>query len=254
MRRACLALLLTLLATAAVAQTPPPEFERVLLPIFLPHPIGGAYGTSWSTNSLLFTDSVNPMRVAAGCNGDPVFCDIQPRTTFPIEAVSPIDTPSHARFLHVERAQADDARFSSCLRHDDTSSVCTPLPVVREREFQPRIVLTFVPLRPNVRAALRVYGATPDATQIQLRMYRLDRLDPFVDEVVTLHPGVPSTDSFDLEPSQYAELNLVARWPQLDAAASVRIEIRTIDPNAKVWALASVTNNETQDVALFRPE
>jgi hypothetical protein len=257
MRRTWLTLLLVVvlvvMAMPAVAQTLPQDFERVLLPIFLPHPIAGAYGTSWSTMSLLFTDSPGAMRVAVGCNEDPRFCDVGPRVSFPLESVSPLDTPSHARFVWVERVQANDARFSSCLRHDDTSIACTPLPVVRESDMRVRIVLPFVPLKSNVRVALRVYGATIDATRIVLRMYRLDRLDPFVDEIVTLDSGTASNDGFHPEPSHYQVLDIVDRWPQLDAATSVRIEITAVDSNARVWAFASVTNNATQEVAVFRP-
>lgn len=253
MRRAAFALL-AILAVPLVAQTTPAEFEPVLLPVFLPHPVPGAYGTSWSTMSLLFTDSARVMRIAPGCDADLIFCDIQPHVSFPLEAVSPVETPSHARFVYVDRAEAGNARFSSCLRHDDNSILCTPLPVVRERDMRARIVLPFVPLRPGVRVALRAFGATPAATQIAVRMYRLDRLDPFVDEVLTLDSGTLSNDGFDIEPSHAQVLDLVAHWPQLDAATSVRIEISTLDPGAKVWAFASVTNNVTQETSVFRPE
>jgi hypothetical protein len=237
MRRSWL-LLAFLITAAAQGQTGPSDFERVLIPIYLPAPVGGAFGAAWSTQTILFADATAPLRIMPGCDGS-MFCDIQPRTSLFLENIDPAQTASHARFVFVARAQAEEARFSVCLRRTDTNAPCEPLPVAREADFKSRIVLPFVPLQNGTRMALRVYGLT--ATSIRLRMYRLDRLDPLVDETELLVPDDPST---------FIVLDPIGRWSQLQVAASVRIEIDSPD---RVWAFASVTNNGTQEVSVFTP-
>ena len=239
-----------LIAAAAYGQTTPPDFERVLVPIYLPQPISGAYGTAWTSQTILFTDTAAPLRVFPGCDGA-AFCDIQPRTSFFLERPDTVtQTESRARFVYVARAQADQARFSACLRRGENDSPCEPLPIAREADFKQRIVLPFVPLQTQTRAALRVYGLTSAPRSIHLRMYRLDRIDPFVDEADVLVAGATAPDGFDPEPSHFIVLDMVSRWPPLQAAASVRIEIDSPD---RVWAFASVTSNATQEVSIFRP-
>jgi hypothetical protein len=101
---------------------------------------------------------------------------------------------------------------------------------------------------------LRIYAFDSAATTVRLRLYRLDRIDPFVDEVVQLSEGVTAESGRPVAPAIVQILDLVGRWQQLQAAASVRVEIDALDPAARIWALASTTNRDTQAVTVFTSE
>lgn len=249
-------LLLLLLATSAAAQNPD-DFERILLPISIRGEVPGAFGTRWMTITIAFNDSDAPVQIlGADCqHPDPAQCGtLNPRTNLVIHT-NPTD--SQGAFVYATRTAADDIHFAALLRDQSRTeeNAGTELPVVRAREFRNRIVLPMVLTRGPFRVALRIYGEDDIPSQVRMRMYRLDRLTPFVDEVVTLHGrNTREIVPFPLAPAFFHEYDLLARWPQLEAAASVRIELETLNAQRKIWAFASQTNNVTQLVTTVRPK
>ena len=253
MRKLPLALLISLATPSLLAQTAPSGVMKVLVPIFIPQPVSGALGSSWSTDTMLFVDGDAPVRIVPGCDSSG-FCDPQPGVTLRLENFESSLTGSRGRFVYVQRANAGHAHLSACLHESDPANSCTPLPAVREPAFQPRIVLPFVPFGVNERDALRVYGDSAASLTVRVRIYRLDRLDPLVDETVTLVPSTAMENGFEIEPSFFAAFDLRQRWPQLQAAASVRVEIDSLDSMRGLWAFASVTNNSSEAVQVFMPD
>jgi hypothetical protein len=256
--RSLLTVLLVVLTLPSAAQTlEPASFERILLPISFTGEIPGAFGTRWSTLILMFNDSEEPIQfLGSVCpEGDPAQCQpaqtLHPRADVEIESPP---SPSQGAFLHITRAAAARVPLTATLydRSRAEENAGTELPVVRESDFHHRIVLPLVLLRGPFRTALRVYSHDETPGTARLRMYRLDRLDPFVDETIELSGIVHvQADPFPTQPAYFHVFDLIARWPVLEAAASVRVEL---DSEREIWAFASQTNNVTQLVTTVRPQ
>lgn len=260
MRSLVAAFLLALTLPSAAQTLDPAAFERILLPISFTGEIAGAFGTRWTSSIVMFNDSDQTLQfLGSTCaQGDPAACQpaqtLGPRAFVNIQSPPFPPLPSQGAFLYVTRAAAERVAFAANLRDVSRAeeNAGTGLPVVRESDFRHRIVLPMVLLRGPFRAALRVYGNTDAPGTVRLRMYRLDRLDPFVDEVVELNGIVNAVyNPFPTHPAFFHVFDLVSRWPVLEAAASVRIEL---DSEQEIWAFASQTNNVTQLVTTVRPE
>jgi hypothetical protein len=224
-------------------------FERILLPIAFPGEIEGAFGTRWRSEVLLFHDGSTP---AEYCPRD---CPINPRGMARIEPLRSSVLPSLGAFLYV--TQPEHMRFTALLhdasRADDNAG--TEMPVVRERDYAHRIVLPRVPLRGDFRVTLRIYGEGEAPQDVRVRMYRLDRLEPFVDTNVRLAGVVTAVPNpYPAHPSFAIVPDLVRTYPVLEAAASVRVELESAHPAQKIWGFASITNNHTQVVTTITPQ
>ena len=165
MRRFASALIL-FLASSAQAQFVLPEMERVLLPI-TGREMGGAFGTSWSTDLTIFMDADVPPLVIplTGCFAQPcddAFGPTSRRTlTSGFIATAPGDTTGS--LLYIARSGADSVSLALTLRRS-SDGAGVALPVVRERAFfSGPFQLLDVP-NPGVgfRIALRVYGIDPE--------------------------------------------------------------------------------------------
>ena len=210
------------------------DFERILIPLAFRGEVPGAFGTRWTTIILMFNDDSHEVQFYE--NAPPA----QPLRPRGFTFVQPVPSPTLAAWMYVERGAK--VKFGALLRDASRAdeNAGSEIPVVRESELANRVILPFVPTRGPWRVALRIYAA--EATTARVRMYRQDRLDPFVDEEVALSGGSPAIFQVN---------DLLVRWPQLEATASVRIEI---DAAAPVWAMASLTNNVTQLVTVIRPQ
>jgi hypothetical protein len=253
------ALLLLLLATSAAAQDPA-DFERILLPISFRGEVPGAFGTRWTTLTVLFNDSASPVQfVNSVCeHPEPSQCGtLSPRAYINVQSPSSETLPSQGAYFYIPRAAAGDLHFTSILFDQSRAeeNAGTELPVVREDDFRHRIVLPMVLTRGPFRVALRIYGSDDGPAPVRVRFYRLDRLDPFVDEVVTMNGrNTREILPFPPHPAFFHVFDIVTRWPQLEATSSVRVELEALDRNRKIWAFASQTNNATQLVTTVRPQ
>jgi hypothetical protein len=237
------ALLLGALATHAQ------QVERILLPIAFPGEIHGSFGTVWASEVLLFNDAETVLTVDGQT--------LNPRASININPPLSQVLPSLGAFIYVSKNEVERARFTSLLtdRSRAEENVGTEIPVVRERDYSNRIVLPRVPLRGDFRVALRIYGSSSAPMEARIRMYRLDRLDPFVDIRVDLNGVINiNPEPFPRYPSFFHIFELVKQFPVLEAAASVRIEIDAVHPDETLWAFASITNNTTQLVTTISPQ
>lgn len=62
----------------------------------------------------------------------------------------------------------------------------------------------------------------------------------------------PSADILNFFPS-LAEVGGVETFPELAAAKAIWIEVAPVTPGLRIWALMSITNNETQQVTIVTP-
>jgi hypothetical protein len=241
--------LLTAALLLVVLRIDAQEVERILLPIAFPGEIHGAFGTVWASEVLLFNDADTVLTVDGQTLNPRAFLNLNPPLSQAL--------PSLGAFIYVSKNEVERARFTSLLtdrsRAEENSG--TEIPVVRERDFSNRIVLPRVPLRGDFRVALRIYGSSAAPQLARVRMYRLDRLDPFVDTTVELNGIVNvNPDPFPAYPAFFHFFELVQQFPVLEAAASVRIEIDAVNPGETLWAFASITNNTTQLVTSISPQ
>ncbi len=173
--------------------------------------------------------------------------------------------------LLVERQFA--SRVAVDLRVQDVSRQAqtwgTEIPAVREGRFLTAAFdLLDVPLAAGFRQTLRIYDvdALPGATAV-VRSYKIDSTAVYPNRQTNPQPAPdtllaekvivlqteqrPESPAFDFG---YAEIASVAAIPELQGADRIRIEIIPAAENRRLWALVSVTNNETQHVTVITPQ
>ena len=244
------------MATATDAFTfsgdPTEAFERILLPIYLP-PVQGAFGSDFVTDFRAFNLSGDQTLSVFGL-GAPMFCygvifepppfdpleeplSIARRDT--LECVDRIGDPG--RLLWVPAAMADS--FAANLRVTDVSrsskTAGVEIPLARSRDFHTAIALLGVPIDnqgTGFRALLRIYSLEPEPLAVSVTY-----LGKTVS--VQLRPG---TDIFDPAYGTFSEFAGAQR-------ATMDILIESTDPARHIWAFATVTNNETQEITIVSP-
>lgn len=238
----------------------PKDYEKVLIPVTFNGP--GARGSQWRT-----TVAVTNFGNVAVDVPEPVFgdslqgCSIT-RAGIEGQTTSEPCLPDHPSGLMIypRKRLADDlkfgARISDTSRSDDNAG--TEIPIVREREFRyDRIVLVDVPIDARYRTSLRVYN--PDQyLGLPVRVRFLHAMDP---KIVLAETTIPLTaqqeaGSFPRRPAFLFIDDLAARFPRLAGEGHVQVELIPSPElgRARIWAMASVTNNETQLVTTVTPQ
>lgn len=229
------------------------EFDLVMFPIFLP-PVPGAFGSEFRTTARVASRyaPLDLYGVDSTCTIiDPVAIPTVPFRIGPEELVLFTRcSRSVGRFFFVPRGRGRDLVAS--LRVSDTSrqheSHGTEIPVVREDDFTTgRIVLMGVPIDARYRNALRIYGLPRGSQQVNVTVNGVTRL-------VSLQPGTS-----DFEPSfgAFTDFPAPAQLPAGRTTVTVTIEDplggRGIVPPTPIWAMISVTNNDTQQITTITP-
>ena len=222
----------------------PFTFEPLLYPVAYNGP--GVFNSPWTTNNVMgtartlvrFRDSIG----ARSCSGD---C-----SQFNWSAVLSPESQSGLLVWTVRRrlpaGVQDDFHVSS--RIVDTSrqhGSGTSLPVARELDFQSHFAIDDVPIGGVARVTLRLYS--PDA------------VDQNVDVTVTDINGATTTRSATLHAVNgvgYATVDLGANADNRQIASTI-----TVTPTGpasaspvRIWGLATVTDNTTQEVTAFWPQ
>ena len=225
--------------------------ERVLLPLFT-QTVHGAFGSEFHTSLRLFNDNQVPAaifgvqpecRVISGCIVfDPAERPyiINPHTG--PRDFAPSGTPG--RFLYVDKALA--SKILANLRVFDVTRSAqnfgTEIPVVRDAEMiRGPIKLLGVPLDARFRKTLRIY--LTESSSVGVRIGDVDHL---------LEPTQPASP---FEPA-YIEF---ADFPVGTGTVDVEIVLPQIlihppPPYPPVWAMVSVTNNDTQLITTITPQ
>jgi hypothetical protein len=275
------AVLVVFCASNMEAQIAGVQYRRLLLPVVVDAPVPGANGSQWETVlslTNLAASQVWVYPVVSGGNCSATGCD-SPNTSIPARLTIPAITytsllatgtpPSNGVILHVDDRFADLMRVS--LRVHDVSrqakSWGTTLPVVPENRFADSVSLLALPGQdPNFRVNVRIYSLKTDApVQVMVRVFATTqkvRFDTSAEDVfagslnVLLTP--PGTDDSlpghppDVVPAHAFIGDLTAitggTLPSL-----FRLEVTSATPGATIWALASITNNDTQEVTVVAP-
>lgn len=253
-------------ASGILAAQQPPTFTRFLIPVYTAD-TPGAFGSVWQSRTWLHysgsqTGTILPR---AFCFG--IMCP-EEGALGPGEAAVPFQHlagfPEPAILVHVETAVATQVTFSSRIRDLSRSAdtAGTEVPVVREDRMPAGpVYLLNVPLDRRFRQTLRVY-ALPDLLdpEVRVRYFRqADDVGPRFDSGIHLL----RSDTVRLRmraasgPVNYfpalAEVGNVERYPELAGEKNIWVEVAPITPGLRIWALVSLTNNDTQEVTVISP-
>ena len=167
---------------------------------------------------------------------------------------------ARAQFVYVHRDQESSVRMNARVydvsREEETAG--SEMPIVRERELTTdTISLLDIPLAAQYRHTLRIYdGDGRDGAKVAVEIFADDEEEPRLSYIQTL--ATPKPEHF-VTSSQlpafpaYAELALGSLL-ELDGIESLRIELRPVDADLRIWGLVSITNNNTHHVTMVTPQ
>jgi hypothetical protein len=240
---------------------------RFLIPIFA-RPMNGAFGSVWEVQTWMYYTGQEWLYVSPPPFCGPVLCGshgvIEPGWS-PFVVQQPLAGYPNGVLLHVNEAHSHEvsfeARFRDRSRLDATAG--TELPVVREDAFRNApVALLNVPRSLNYRTTLRVY-ALPEADdrRVRVNLYSVpiqsgSTLDVRKilrrSELLTLTtPSNPSLDA-RVHPA-FALLSKIEHMPEVAGENAIWIEVVPVG-DARVWAFASLTDNDTQQVTIVSPK
>lgn len=251
-----------LLASSLSGQ--PVSVERVLFPLNInpSYPIEGALGSRWITHASVHNRGDHPVQLIGGYN-----CFLC-RTATPILAhrthTMVPTTSAGGSFLTFHSGDAEDLVFQ--LRARDITrgeeSWGAEIPVVREREFAPRIDLLGVPVQENYRITLRIYALEPTTTlPVRVRWY--SQPPEFQTAIVgiagdwdvllgeTVANIAPQAEAPNAELPAMVRVDGIA---PVGYRGSVHIAIEPLDAVSRIWSFATVTSNVTQAFTVVSPQ
>ena len=230
----------------------PGDYERLLLPVFT-RPVHGAFGSIFMTD-LRVRNFSGATASLYGLRPDcsPVICigieetdpfDISPHTEAEPGSFDPNGNPG--RFMYVKKDQLQGLAMN--LRVYDTTREAlnfgTEIPIVREDEMVlNRIVFTGVPTDPRFRNTLRIYSTFPFTA------------------IVTVGDRAPvrvrMSDTTGIYDPSYA---IFGDFPTDGNPVRVTIDAETdfqslLPIEVPMWAMITVTNNETQMISTITPQ
>ena len=231
----------------------PPDYERVLLPTFTP-PVHGAFGSEFHTD----------LRISNRGTGKVSFYGLQARCPFQVCDEIPADVPFHveggeeiepddvvyrgnpAKFIWMKKDPG--AAMTMSLRvHDVTRADLnfgTEIPIVKDDEWvNNRIVFVGVPSDPRFRNTLRIYGQFPFTALVKVGNREAVRVPMSLTNTMFEVPyGVFSDFPSDTGPVRVT----------IDAVDDLLQPIAAMD--VPMWAMITVTNNETQAISTITPQ
>jgi len=231
-----------------------PTVEEVIIPIAF-KPISAAFGTRWVSDISVFNDSDDAVAIEPElCSslGWKFVCDhpirrIPPRSSMRIEPVS--EWPDNPAMILLPPADhASNLHFTVRLRETsrDPDGPGTEIPVLRTRDFQrQKVWLPSIPTSTRFRATLRVF-TTSDVVTVRVRDNATGELlsERETRRYYPTDGGAFGTLTF----SDLLESALVR------AHEKVRIEVESPSSYMTVWAMVTLTDNESQRVQIFTPQ
>jgi len=256
-------------------------YRRVLLPVVVGTPVPGALGSLWKTDLSLTNEGTSAMWVYPiqflGVLCEPLFCASQ-NTQVPGGLTIPAiiyyfgqgTPPSSGVVLHVEDTYADSLRVS--LRVHDLSrqaeSFGATIPVVPESRFVHAVTLPLLPGEdPKFRLNLRIYSLAIDSpVQVDIVAFATDPNQDVIENAKDVMLGsrtfslllpAPGGQGAGSQPAgsapSYLSIGDVSTITGGKTSPRYRLEISSATPGATIWAFATITNNDTQEVTIVGP-
>ena len=263
-----IALLTFAIARYGIAQSQ--DNTLVLVPVFFAGP--GALGSFWNTQLTILNNSDKPLTsipysflcpIPEGC---PAAIPARASVAFAAGAPNcPACFPfSTGFFYNVRTNELPQAVFALRIfdQSQATADYGTEIPVVTASAFrESELQFLDVPADPNFRITLRVYALPGEAPSVRVRVFQ----EP---QPVFGSPQPPSV----LIAERVFALIAAATGPSatihgpslvVDNALGIqsgvsgnryRLTVQSATPGVPVWALLTVTNNQTQRVAAIAPQ
>ncbi len=231
-----------------------PAVEEIIIPIAF-KPISAAFGTRWVSDISVYNDSDDSVPIDSEvCSsiGRSFICDpppprVPPHASMRIEPWSAYaDYP--AMILRPPADHAANLHFTVRLRETsrDPDGPGAEIPVVRSRDFQQQQVwLPAIPTNTRFRASLRVY-TRGDAFTVRVR-------DNATGELL-LERQLKRYYPTDSDPFGTVTLSDLLESAVVRAHDKVRIEVESPRAYLPVWAMVTLTDNESQRVQIFTPQ
>jgi hypothetical protein len=226
-----------------------PVLEEILIPVAL-LPTGASYGTRWVSEISVYNDSDDTVPLDPElCSflGRPYDCSQSVRRV-PAHATMVLDPVAYrdTMLVHPPADHAARLHFNVRLRETsrDPDGPGIEIPVVRGQELEQRQVwLPSIPTSARFRATLRVLTRSYSVTV---------RLKDEASETVLYEWEIPHPTPTDSDPFGTVTLNDLLTSSAVRARARVRVEVEA--HGIPVWALLTLTDNETQRVQIFTPQ
>lgn len=252
---------------------------RVLLPMYVPTPLPGAYGSQWKTTLAIHNPSAAAEFHIDWCPGSsiPVYnacsrillgeaylqrgetqTDQLPRFNPGPEQLVPAP-----RLLYISplgSPQGDPSQLGFSLRAFDVSrsatNAGTEVPVVHEGKFRKETLhLLNVPTDPNFRLTLRLYETQLKVAGFTIRIYDQAAGTLLGQRDVQLSFRHEHHWSSMFEPPFLEIGDLTALVPAGTALPSaLRVEVQPRSEGSEFWSFVSITNNTTQHLTLVTPQ
>jgi hypothetical protein len=259
------------IATAQVATIP------VLVPVFFAGP--GAFGSQWGTELTVMNgsdDRLTSVPFIFACGSHICFAGLTPHSAMTVSA-HPMDgihrlTGYFINFRADELASAAFAlrvfnRSNAALDEGERIPV-VPATLFRESEIQ---LLNIPAEDPRFRVTLRVYALPGQIAAVSLRMFEdtagiAGDLRPpstlLSERLITLqapptpldHDTIPGEPPTPLPSSALVDLSLPAADPLPDNGTHYYLSLKSETPGVPIWAMITVTNNETQRITVITPQ
>lgn len=218
------------------AEPDPFVFEPLLFPSSYQGP--GAVGSEWRSENVVAPTTEVPLLLhEAPCSS----CST--RIAEPVK----VDAPSrHDGLLLYVARDASEAAASSRIRDISRAheTAGTELPVVEQQEFRDEVVLTNIPADPRHRTMLRVWALDlvplwpNDDPERNASVFLSNGRSQFL-HLIRFPEGLP-----------FASIDLTPLIGPDDELLTLRI---TSDRAVGLWAMVTITNNETQQVTALTP-
>ncbi|HEV7427135.1 MAG TPA: IPT/TIG domain-containing protein [Thermoanaerobaculia bacterium] len=228
-----------------------PVLEEVIIPIAY-KPLAANYGTRWVSEISVYNDSDDTVPIDREvCSTIGLWFDcsdgtrrVPPHASMRIEPWSSNgDYP--ALQLHPPADHADRLHFTVRLRETsrDPDGPGTEIPVIRSRDFKKtKVLLSSIPINVHFRSTLRVYTRWYSVTV---------RVKDNVTGDLLKEWSIPRFYPTDADPFGTVTLPGLLEIPEIRSHERVRIEVEAGDA---VWALLTLTDNESQRVQIFTPQ
>jgi len=249
------------------AQEDPITYTRFLVPLYQA-PVAGAYGSLWEVNTWIHYAGQNEAQMVPRPVCYAIQCILLEGQLGPETPVLPFHLLGATTFpsgvvVHVDQRYASAVTFASRVRDlsRQRESAGTEVPVIREDRLLslPRVLLN-VPVAPRYRNTLRVY-ALPEVPnpEVEVRYFRqpedtsrLEGANELLRRDRVPLATYPEVQNYKLHPSG-ATIGNFETFAELLAEDEIWIEIVPLTPGLRIWAMVSVTNNETQQITLITP-
>lgn len=220
-------------------------FERVLIPVLFNGP--GAFGSQWATEVELLNRTARPL----------VWL---PRVSESLPAVAYNATESlesagnHLAGLVLFLPRGYDVRFGAVFRDlsREASQWGTELPIVREGEFEPTVVLLNVPFDSRYRLQLRVYGI--EGFTFGARVSASQEGELLTKDLAVQGACTVRDEPCNSNQPAYGSMDLGGTFPLLAGRVQLTVSAAPFDFTRRIWAFVTVTNNVTQQVTTITPQ